>query len=738
MKQVLVMLLLCLAFCLPATGNQTYTAIVGPGNYEIISGQDGYYHIQMEGFGRIGIPGKPALPTRTFLIALPPGAEVVSLQANGTPYEIDGEYKIQPAPMQLPKSKYEEYLENAKKEYNENLSTTYSSDELFPSEVVKYEGMGNLRKWRFAYVRFSPFQYRPKSGRLLLFKQMAITINYSLPSRDSDEWGQIQKTLLDGKADDQARRLFPNYVDGLKWYAQSSSLLKNGSTWSKELRHPSVSYVIIIPDMSYRPAVLDFAYWKATMLSPDTVKIVSIDSIEAYFPGWDRVEKIRNYLSAEYVNSGLQYALLIGNISDLPMRYCWVDTNCTPIPDKIPIPTDYYYADLTGNWDSDGDKFYGEIGQDSVDFANEISVGRIPWSNPAIVEQICTKLKNFETNTDPLYKKTAMMLGSITFTTVDTTFVSDEAQIMEAIKDSLLEPEGWFYWRLYEKGGLDTSSLFCEDSLCQMNVKSEWNTYSYGYVNWSSHGNSLGAYRTIKINDTTNANPPIFLQSDVPELDDNYPSIVFSSACLTAQPETPSLGAELIKHGSAGFIGATRSAYGPASPQLKWDLGGNTSYNCYFALRMMRDLNRVGDAVYKSKLDYLTHHFTNITDFANLFVFNLYGDPAMIWQGVTGVEEIANASTPRKFKLYQNSPNPFRLSTKISYLLPVASQVTLKIYDVSGRFVRELANGFSKPGHYTTYWDGKSNHGHKVAAGVYFARFETNDFVNTKKMLLLR
>ncbi len=218
MSKILRLLLLASTLSLFGCSGQTYTVTLKPTAHNIVALGEGYDEIQMEGFGSIGIPGKPALPAKTFMIALPPGAQVDSLRTNGVPHEIAGEYKINPAPMQLPKSTFDQYIEKAKKKYEENLRRTYDSDELFPSEVVKYEGMGNLRKWRFAYIKFYPFQYRPKSGKLVFFKQITITLDYTLPSKDSREWEDIRKTLLDDKADKEAERLFVNYEDALRWY----------------------------------------------------------------------------------------------------------------------------------------------------------------------------------------------------------------------------------------------------------------------------------------------------------------------------------------------------------------------------------------------------------------------------------------------------------------------------------------------------------------------------------------
>ncbi len=93
---------------------------------------------------------------------------------------------------------------------------------------------------------------------------------------------------------------------------------------------------------------------------------------------------------------------------------------------------------------------------------------------------------------------------------------------------------------------------------------------------------------------------------------------------------------------------------------------------------------------------------------------------------------------PGIFALFQNYPNPFRLTTTIKYQLPVETFVSLKVYDVSGRIVRRLVNATQKPGYYTITWDGKADNGLKVATGVYFYRLETKDYKSTKKVVRLK
>jgi len=88
---------------------------------------------------------------------------------------------------------------------------------------------------------------------------------------------------------------------------------------------------------------------------------------------------------------------------------------------------------------------------------------------------------------------------------------------------------------------------------------------------------------------------------------------------------------------------------------------------------------------------------------------------------------------PTVFELKQNYPNPFNPTTKISYSVPTAGMVTMKIFDITGREVASLINDIKTPGVYTVDFNGGN-----FASGVYFYRLEATNFVDTKRMVLLK
>jgi photosystem II stability/assembly factor-like uncharacterized protein len=104
--------------------------------------------------------------------------------------------------------------------------------------------------------------------------------------------------------------------------------------------------------------------------------------------------------------------------------------------------------------------------------------------------------------------------------------------------------------------------------------------------------------------------------------------------------------------------------------------------------------------------------------------------------GVTSVFE-NNPTTPQQFELSQNYPNPFNPSTKISWQSPVSSWQALKIYDILGNEVAALVDEFKSAGSYEVEFDASSGI-HNLASGIYFYQLKVGDFIETKKMVLIR
>ena len=110
---------------------------------------------------------------------------------------------------------------------------------------------------------------------------------------------------------------------------------------------------------------------------------------------------------------------------------------------------------------------------------------------------------------------------------------------------------------------------------------------------------------------------------------------------------------------------------------------------------------------------------------------------------LTYLQTLLAAARPDETRLLANYPNPFNPETWLPYALATDSDVTLILYDASGKVIRRLALGYQSAGYYTSrsraaYWDGRNAQGERVASGLYFYTLTTGNFSATRRMLILK
>jgi hypothetical protein len=93
---------------------------------------------------------------------------------------------------------------------------------------------------------------------------------------------------------------------------------------------------------------------------------------------------------------------------------------------------------------------------------------------------------------------------------------------------------------------------------------------------------------------------------------------------------------------------------------------------------------------------------------------------------------------PETFALHQNYPNPFNPITSIRYDLPQDGLVNITIYDMMGREVKNLVNDMQTAGFRSVMWDGTNNNHQTVSAGLYIYSIYSDNYIDTKKMILLK
>ena len=164
------------------------------------------------------------------------------------------------------------------------------------------------------------------------------------------------------------------------------------------------------------------------------------------------------------------------------------------------------------------------------------------------------------------------------------------------------------------------------------------------------------------------------------------------------------------------------SAYGlRLSSRTKWypQENGKT-----YVMYQIADFNRIA-----------TNPPTTCADHVNwLYLAEVKNFPYVI-----SVREDRESSTlPKDFVLYQNYPNPFNPETTIEFYLPHIAEVYLDIFNVLGQKIRTLFDGRKLAGLNEVQWDGRDETGMEVSSGVYICRLKAGDFIQSKKMLLIR
>lgn len=179
----------------------------------------------------------------------------------------------------------------------------------------------------------------------------------------------------------------------------------------------------------------------------------------------------------------------------------------------------------------------------------------------------------------------------------------------------------------------------------------------------------------------------------------------------------------------------------------------NSTYNAYLSNipTPLPDLTRI--VVQYSNSSYSTHLSNIPSDLSDLtrqlppnrrivinYAESTYRPDLNKEQGIpVAVEDNAQSDNlPQEFTLFQNYPNPFNPTTKIRYQLRQSTEVSLKIYNLLGQLIRTLIDEKQRAGEYSVVWDGKDAKGERVASGIYLYKIQTQYFVKTKKMILIR
>jgi hypothetical protein len=551
-----------------------------------------------------GEPGRPNLPVYTVTFLLPAQADLKKISVvmeNTREIELDGEYEVDAAPP--PTAAGKQAWPAGRNIVNGKDIDVYQRNAFYPASYIGNISPGKMRQYKLVNVTVNPVLYNPVTKKLKMITGGELTI-YDSPEPTSKSMkpatGGIQPFSK------KIQSLAVNFSDAAASYGLPNLPQRMGPAAA-----PLTGEVYAIITTS---SIASQSNQLQNFINSKTTRGFDVQLFDETAWGGGSgdaaAENIRTWLQANYFTRNITYVLLIGNphpeTGDVPMKMAWPRSE---YDSHRECPTDFYFAELTGDWDADGDLLVGEFIDDfsagDPDVFAEVSVGRIPfYGNIGDLDHILAKIITYENEGSATFQWRANML--IPSEPLDNN--TPGYHFAEAINNDILYPQGWGKFRIYEKNyGVNPELTPCSEATTFLT----WKNGAYGAVNWSTHGWERGASDIMSSLAALNLN-------------DQYPSIVFQGSCLNAYPEDDqNLSYSLLKNGAIAALGATRvSWYYPGETNVvnsSSDFG--FSYN--FAQNIVKHGMFVGDAL----MDLRARVPVGI--WMNFLVFNVYGDPAV-------------------------------------------------------------------------------------------------------------
>jgi hypothetical protein len=349
------------------------------------------------------------------------------------------------------------------------------------STNIRAEILGNYSfgKNRIVNLKVYPSSFNPEGSKEVPVRDLKIKLAFS------PAFGlEVNKPSRDPYSDKIINRAVESIIDNkedIPAYYYKSFTENYLSTGKSTLRQVDCSPYIVITADSLKGAFQPLIHWITRKGIRATV--ISVDTILAHYSGdpisgiYDSAGAIRGFLVDKYPE-GLQWVLLGGSEDIVPVRYGY-STGDHEV-DRTP-PTDLYYSDLNGNWNVDGDEFYGEFADDSVDPYPELFVGRLPCNNHLEINNWVSKVLSYERNPgngDPSYLKRVFWTGADELRTApnyiieygafpsdfthDTTMLEEEYGIHPRGSEVIARMKNCYGWfNLYGHGGLDNLVVSC-------------------------------------------------------------------------------------------------------------------------------------------------------------------------------------------------------------------------------------------------------------------------------------
>lgn len=521
--------------------------------------------------------GMPSLPSKSIHLYIPSGYQIASVaMINPVVKTIALTKKILPFQGKIPTNGMSD------KEFVAPLQTVYNSDLLYPGEQIQSARVNYFDYTnQIASLKVTPFQYDAKNNRLMFYSSFDIQVTLTEKQIVKNNLSEFKRKRT---AEHQAmyNTILSNLVDNRKDIEYE--IVTDEYNSNVDLRSaPTVppKYVVITSE-ALAPAFKRFVAWKKR--KGIDISIVTMEYIRANYSGdlisgiYDDAGKLRQFLFDSYQNK-LVYALLGGDKNTVPIRLGTSQDNTTYTWNYV-IPTDLYFSDFNGNWNVDGDSFYGEPTDDSPDYAAEISVGRLLCSTSQHIENWTEKLIRYESNP-----------GNGNFAYLKKAFYTQADQMQDknqatAIKNTftMFPANNTTIFEEIYNGVRDHNSAGLPEFPTGDDVINEFNK-NYGFVSFMGHGSQcVVSVATVLhkqscpievIQSPRSGHSACLIGGSVVGLSNyDYPNINYSMSCQTMPFDDLGSGMHsnhpdnlgkcftiLSKAGSVAYLGNTRNGY---------------------------------------------------------------------------------------------------------------------------------------------------------------------------------
>jgi len=633
-----------------------------------ITEKDGFNVLKIDGGQTWGQPGDPALPWIGVKLLLPLGSEAssVNIQRNGA-RTITLTKQIEPLQQQYPLSTpvlMPRTLANPE---------VYSRDAAFPE--VLHNGLRTeiIAGHGIAFTAISPVDYNPVRNELTVYSEISVSVE----TQSSFRLAQSAHLL---KQDSFISKFLKRSVDNI------------GDVPQYQYRTEGYEYIIIIDQAKYDQWLPLYDFYTGKGLC---VLLKPIQEITTQYTGVDTQEKIRNYIIAMYAQNSLRYVLLAADTDVIPHRGLYVNFSQAGQIDAD-IPADMYYSCLDGNWNNDGDSYWGEMYE--ADLAPEIAIGRFCYNSNTEIGNFINKVMMYHITPVENELKSSLFVGEWLWDgpTWGGTYMD------EMIGGSSMHgyttvgvPTTWEIETLYDR------TYGAENSWGPSQIRPLLSD-GYNLVNHLGHSNTTYNMRlnnnqvsaTTITNNGSNHNFSIyFTQGCYAGAFDNRDTSVgtYVGDCITEKFTS-------IATAAAGMI--SHSRYG-------WGMQGSTNGASQYFHRQYIDaifgesIFDLGYTLVDSKIDNIPYISNSPVMFWVTYETNLTGDPAMmIW---TDIPQQLTAQLPNawlvgatQYQISTNAPNAnFRIKQGAELLFETDA-------DATGFVTVNLLEGLN-PGTYELY-----------------------------------